>query len=66
MDTKEFFDHLKKGKCLYGTAVLSPSPLWPPAIKRAGADFVFIYAEHTPFDRTVRLKDGFTGIRHAL
>ena len=53
MDAKEFLDHLKKGKRLFGTAVLSPSPLWPSAIKRAGADFVFIDTEHTPFDRTV-------------
>jgi len=53
MDTKEFLNRLKKGKRLYGTAVLSPSPLWPSAIKRAGADFVFIDTEHTPFDRTI-------------
>ena len=53
MDTIEFMDHLKKGKRLYGTAVLSPSPLWPLAIKRTGADFVFIDTEHTPFDRTI-------------
>jgi len=53
MDTKEFLEHLKKGKRLYGTAVLSPSPLWPSAIKRAGADFVFIDTEHTPIDRTI-------------
>jgi len=53
MDIKEFLDYLKKGKRLYGTAVLSPSPLWPKAIKRAGADFVFIDTEHTPFDRTI-------------
>jgi len=53
MDTKEFLDYLKKGKRLYGTAVFSPSPLWPSAVKRAGVDFVFIDTEHTPFDRTV-------------
>lgn len=53
MDTKEFLDHLKKGKRLFGTAVLSPSPLWPSVIRRAGADFVFIDTEHTPFDRTI-------------
>jgi 4-hydroxy-2-oxoheptanedioate aldolase len=53
MDSKEFLDRLKKGKRLYGTAVLSPSPLWPSAVKRAGVDFVFIDTEHTPFDRTV-------------
>jgi 4-hydroxy-2-oxoheptanedioate aldolase len=53
MDAKEFLDHLKKGKRLYGTAVLSPSPLWPLAVRKAGVDFVFIDTEHTPFDRTV-------------
>jgi len=53
MDTKEFLEHLKKGKRLYGTAALSSSTLWPSAIKRAGADFVFIDTEHTPIDRTV-------------
>ena len=53
MDTKEFLDNLKKGKRLFGTAVLSPSALWPSAIRRAGADFVFIDTEHTPIDRTV-------------
>jgi len=53
MDTKELLAHLKKGKRLYGTAVLSPSPLWPSAIKSTGADFVFIDTEHTPIDRTV-------------
>jgi 2-keto-3-deoxy-L-rhamnonate aldolase RhmA len=53
MDTREFLDYLKKGKRLYGTAVFSPSPLWPSAVKRAQVDFVFIDTEHTPFDRTV-------------
>jgi len=53
MDTKEFLDRLKNGKRLYGTAIISPSPLWPSAVKRAGVDFVFIDTEHTPFDRTI-------------
>jgi 2-keto-3-deoxy-L-rhamnonate aldolase RhmA len=53
MDAREFLDRLKKGERLYGTAVLSPSPLWPLAVRRAGLDFVFIDTEHTPFDRTV-------------
>ncbi len=52
MNAKEFLIRLKKGTRLYGTAVFSPSPLWPSAVKRAGADFVFIDTEHTPFDRT--------------
>ena len=53
MDAKTFLACLKKGKRLYGTAVLSPSPLWPPVVKGAGVDFVFIDAEHTPFDRMI-------------
>ena len=52
MNAKEFLIQLKKGARLYGTAVFSPSHLWPSAVKRAGADFVFIDTEHTPFDRT--------------
>ena len=53
MEAIEFVECLKRGKRLYGTAVLSPSPLWPPAVKRTGVDFVFIDTEHTPFDRTI-------------
>jgi 2-keto-3-deoxy-L-rhamnonate aldolase RhmA len=52
MDGTEFLNRLKKGKSLYGTAILSPSPLWPLAVKRTGADFVFIDTEHIPIDRT--------------
>jgi 4-hydroxy-2-oxoheptanedioate aldolase len=52
MDGKEFLNRLKKGKRLYGTAILSPSPLWPLAVKRTGVDFVFIDTEHIPIDRT--------------
>jgi 4-hydroxy-2-oxoheptanedioate aldolase len=52
MDSTEFLIRLKKGKRLYGTAILSASPLWPLAVKRTGADFVFIDTEHTPIDRT--------------
>lgn len=51
MEATEFVKCLKNGKRLYGTAVLSPSPLWPSAVKKAGVDFVFIDSEHTPFDR---------------
>lgn len=53
MDAKEFLDRLKKGQRLYGTAVVSPSPLWPSVIKSTGVDFVFIDTEHIPFDRMV-------------
>ncbi len=52
MDSTEFLNRLKKGERLYGTAILSASPLWPLAVKRTGADFVFIDTEHIPIDRT--------------
>ncbi|MEJ2703155.1 MAG: aldolase/citrate lyase family protein [Sedimentisphaerales bacterium] len=52
MDGKDFLERLKKGERLYGTAILSASPLWPPAVKSAGVDFVFIDTEHIPIDRT--------------
>ena len=52
MDEKVFLDRLKKSKRLYGTAILSPSPLWPPVVKSTGVDFVFIDTEHIPLDRT--------------
>jgi len=52
MNGEEFLDCLRKGRRLYGTAVLSASPLWPSAVKRTGADFVFIDTEHIALDRT--------------
>lgn len=52
MDGSEFLNRLKKGKRLYGTAILSPSPIWPLAVKKTGVDFVFIDTEHIPIDRT--------------
>jgi len=51
MDNGDFLSQLRSGKTLYGTSVISTSPAWPPAVKRAGADFVFIDTEHRPFDR---------------
>ncbi len=51
MDNCDFLKHLKSGRRLYGTMIVSSSPLWPPAVKRAGADFVFIDTEHTPIER---------------
>jgi 4-hydroxy-2-oxoheptanedioate aldolase len=52
MDPKKLLERLRKGQRLYGTAVLSSSPLWPLAVKRTGVDFVFLDTEHTPFDKT--------------
>jgi len=51
MTGSEFVQRLKRGDRLYGTAITSSSPLWPPAVKQAGVDFVFIDTEHIPSDR---------------
>lgn len=42
---------LRAGRRVYGTCVLSPSPLWPAMIAGTGLDFVFIDTEHIPLDR---------------
>lgn len=42
---------LRAGQRVYGTCVLSPSPLWPAMLAGTGLDFVFIDTEHIPLDR---------------
>lgn len=42
---------LRAGKRVYGTCVVSPSPLWPAMIAGTGLDFVFIDTEHIPLER---------------
>jgi 4-hydroxy-2-oxoheptanedioate aldolase len=51
MDGIGFLKQLRSGKRVYGTSIVSSSPLWPPAVKKAGADFIFIDTEHKPLDR---------------
>ncbi|MFN0170735.1 MAG: HpcH/HpaI aldolase family protein [Bryobacteraceae bacterium] len=51
MTGKEVRQALLRGDSVYGTAVLSTSPLWPGFIKTTGIDFVFIDTEHTPIER---------------
>lgn len=51
MTGSEFMQRLKRGDRLYGTSITSSSPLWPPAVKQAGVDFVFLDTEHIPSDR---------------
>ncbi|WP_339705161.1 aldolase/citrate lyase family protein [uncultured Kriegella sp.] len=43
---------LRKNKNIYGTCILSTSPIWSKAVKGIGLDFVFIDTEHIPMDRT--------------
>lgn len=43
---------LRKNENIYGTCILSTSPIWSKALKGSGLDFVFIDTEHIPMDRT--------------
>jgi 4-hydroxy-2-oxoheptanedioate aldolase len=51
MRASEFRDALRSGRRVYGTSILSASALWPPEVRRAGLDFVFLDTEHVPRDR---------------
>ena len=51
MNGKQLLSALKSGKIIFGTAILSPSPLWPEAVKNTGIDFVFMDTEHIPMAR---------------
>ncbi len=51
MDGKELVQALKKGDYVYGTAILSPSTLWPKVVASIGLDMVFIDTEHVPLNR---------------
>ena len=51
MTGSDFLQRLRHGDRLYGTSITSSSPLWPPAVKATGVDFVFIDTEHIPSDR---------------
>lgn len=42
---------LHGGRRVYGTCVISPSPMWPRMIAGTGVDFVFIDTEHVPIER---------------
>ncbi len=47
MKSQEIRQALHSGKRVFGTLVVSESPLWPRAIATTGLDFVFIDTEHT-------------------
>lgn len=51
MDAPTLKQTLSLGQRVYGTAVLTASPFWPPYLSRTGLDFVFIDTEHVPLDR---------------
>ncbi len=45
-------EKLKHGENIYGTCIVSTSPIWSKAVKNSGLDFVFLDTEHIPMDRT--------------
>lgn len=53
MNGQQLIQALRSGQTVYGTLIVSPSPLWPSAVKRLGLDLVFIDTEHIPLDRTM-------------
>jgi len=42
---------LYSGENIYGTAILSTSPIWSKSVINSGLDFVFLDTEHIPIDR---------------
>lgn len=51
MDGAGFRQALHDGQRVFGTLIVSDSPLWPRAIANTGLDFVFIDTEHTALTR---------------
>lgn len=51
MNTQQIKEAFDAGRRVYGTAVLTASPFWPPYLSQTGIDFVFIDTEHVPLDR---------------
>ncbi len=49
--TDSLSQKLQNGKNIYGTCILSTSPIWSKAVGASGLDFVFIDTEHIPMDR---------------
>ena len=48
---KPFHERLRAGEMVFGTLIVSPSPMWPRALEGSGLDFVFIDTEHIALDR---------------
>lgn len=46
-----FSERLRAGEPLFGTLLVSASPMWPRALEGSGLDFVFIDTEHIALDR---------------
>ncbi len=53
MNGKQLIQALRAGQRVYGTAIYSPSPIWPRVVTNLDLDMVFIDTEHTPQDRNI-------------
>jgi 4-hydroxy-2-oxoheptanedioate aldolase len=51
MNSTQFTERLHGDPPLFGTLIVSPSPMWPAALEGSGLDFVFIDTEHIALDR---------------
>lgn len=49
---ENLIEKLKNGKNIYGTCIISTSPIWSKVVANSGLDFVFLDTEHIPMDRT--------------
>jgi staphyloferrin B biosynthesis citrate synthase len=51
MNGKQVARAFRNGDYVYGTAIVSPSTLWPRIVATLGLDMVFIDTEHVPLNR---------------
>ena len=51
MNGQQLSKTLHNGGPVFGTLIVSPSPVWPKALAGANLDFVFIDTEHIPLGR---------------
>jgi 4-hydroxy-2-oxoheptanedioate aldolase len=49
---ESFSVRFRKREMVYGSAIISTSPLWPHVVKTCGLDFVFLDGEHMPLGRS--------------
>jgi 4-hydroxy-2-oxoheptanedioate aldolase len=49
--SSSFAEKLRSGDMVFGTLIVSPSPMWPKVLENSGLDFVFIDTEHIALDR---------------
>ncbi|MCG2460409.1 hypothetical protein K8352_06595 [Flavobacteriaceae bacterium F89] len=48
----ELSQKIKENGTVYGTCIVSTSPIWSKVLNGSGLDFVFLDTEHIPLDRT--------------